>query len=125
MKKVISIMAAVICIIACNKTELSNGGNSLSALATIGNSTKTDYTDDGVGSGMKVEWAESESFKAYYSSSNYLTFNKNGETTFEAMDVPDDVRLVLYMPIGYPIENAPALQLHYDSKNIEDVVSYL
>ena len=91
MKKVISIMAAVICIIACNKTELSNGGNSLSALATIGNSTKTDYTDDGVGFGMKVEWAESESFKAYYSSSNYLTFNKNGETTFEAMDVPDGV----------------------------------
>ena len=43
----------------------------------------------------------------------------------KAMDVPDDVRLVLYMPIGYPIENAPALQLHYDSKNIEDVVSYL
>lgn len=91
MKKVISILTTAICVMACNKAEVPSVGNTLSAVASINTQTKTVFTDNGVGSGMKVKWAESESFKAYYSNSEYLTFNKKGETTFDATDVPDGV----------------------------------
>ena len=91
MKKSISILAGILCLMACNKVEGPSNSNTLSAVASIDTQTKTAYTDNGVGSGMKVDWAESESFKAYYSNSEYLTFNKKGETTFDATDVPDGV----------------------------------
>ena len=93
MKKTVSILAGVLCLMACNKVEDPSNNNTLSAVASIDTQTKTKtiYSDAGVGSGMKVDWAESESFKAYYSNSKYLTFNKKGETTFDATDVPDGV----------------------------------
>ena len=91
MKKIVSIMAGVLCLMACNKVENPSNSNNLSAVASIDTQTKTVYTDNGAGNGMKVDWAESESFKAYYSNSDYLTFNKKGETTFDATDVPDGV----------------------------------
>lgn len=91
MKKVISILTTAICVMACNKAEVPSVGNTLSAVASINTQTKTVFKDNGVGSGMEVKWAESESFKAYYSNSEYLTFNKKGETTFDATDVPDGV----------------------------------
>ena len=91
MKKTVSILAGVLCLMACNKVEEPSNNNTLSAVASIDTQTKTAYTDNGVGNGMKVNWAESESFKAYYSSSDYLTFNKKGETTFDATNVPDGV----------------------------------
>ena len=84
-------MAGVLCLMACNKVENPSNSNNLSAVASIDTQTKTVYTDNGAGNGMKVDWAESESFKAYYTNSDYLTFNKKGETTFDATDVPDGV----------------------------------
>ena len=71
-------MAGVLCLMACNKVENPSNSNNLSAVASIDTQTKTVYTDNGAGNGMKVDWAESESFKAYYSNSDYLTFNKKG-----------------------------------------------
>ena len=65
MKKTVIILAAVFCLMACNKVEGPSNNNTLSAVATIDTQTKTAYTDNGAGNGMKVDWAEYESLKSY------------------------------------------------------------
>ena len=90
MKRAISILTTVICIMACNKAEVPGGGNQLSAVATIDTQTKTVYTDDGVNAGMKVEWADADSFTAYYEGTKTLTFTKSeAGNTFSATVVPE------------------------------------
>ena len=92
MKKTVIILAAVFCLMACNKVEGPSNNNTLSAVATIDTQTKTAYTDNGVGAGMKVDWAESDSFTAYYNGTSTLTFSKNeAGSTFSAVNVPDGV----------------------------------
>lgn len=77
---------------ACNKVEDPSNNNTLSAVATIDTQTKTAYTDNGVGNGMKVDWAESDSFTAYYNGTSTLTFSKSAAgSTFSAENVPDGV----------------------------------
>ena len=90
MKRAISILTTVICIMACNKAEVPGGGNQLSAVATIDTQTKTVYTDNGVNAGMKVEWADADSFTAYYEGTKTLTFTKSeAGNTFSATVVPE------------------------------------
>ena len=92
MKKTVSILAGVLCLMACNKVEDPSNNNTLSAVATIDTQTKTAYTDNGVGNGMKVDWAESDSFTAYYNGTSTLTFSKSAAgSTFSAENVPDGV----------------------------------
>lgn len=77
---------------ACNKVEGTSNNNTLSAVATIDTQTKTAYTDNGVGAGMKVDWAESDSFTAYYNGTSTLTFSKSeAGSTFSAVNVPEGV----------------------------------
>ena len=92
MKKIVSIMAGVLCLMACNKVEEPSNSNTLSAVASIDTQTKTAYTDNGVGKGLEVYWAESDSFTAYYNGTSTLTFSKNeARSTFSAVNVPDGV----------------------------------
>ena len=92
MKKIVSIMAGVLCLMACNKAENPSNNNTLSAVASIDTQTKTVYTDNGAGNGMKVDWAESDSFTAYYNGTSTLTFSKSAAgSTFSAVDVPEGV----------------------------------
>ncbi|MGN0189282.1 MAG: hypothetical protein ACI395_07185 [Candidatus Cryptobacteroides sp.] len=92
MKKTVSILAGVLCLMACNKVEGPSNNNTLSAVATIDTQTKTAYTDNGVGNGMKVDWADADSFTAYYNGTNTLTFSKSeAGSTFSAENVPDGV----------------------------------
>ncbi len=92
MKKTVSILAGVLCLMACNKVEEPSNNNTLSAVATIDTQTKTAYEDYGTGNGMKVDWAESDSFTAYYNGTSTLTFSKNeAGSTFSAVNVPDGV----------------------------------
>ena len=92
MKKIVSIMAGVLCLMACNKVENPSNSNNLSAVASIDTQTKTVYTDNGAGNGMKVDWAESDSFTAYYNGTSTLTFSKSvAGNTFSAENVPDGV----------------------------------
>ena len=92
MKKIVSIMAGVLCLMACNKVEEPSNSNTLSAVASIDTQTKTAYTDNGVGKGLEVYWAESDSFTAYYNGTSTLTFSKNeAGSTFSAVNVPDGV----------------------------------
>ena len=85
-------MAGVLCLMACNKVEGPSNNNTLSAVATIDTQTKTAYTDNGVGAGMKVDWAESDSFTAYYNGTSTLTFSKSeAGSTFSAVNVPEGV----------------------------------
>ena len=92
MKKTVSILAGVLCLMACNKVEDPSNNNTLSAVASIDMQTKTAYTDNGAGNGMKVDWAESDSFTAYYNGTSTLTFSKNkAGSTFSAVNVPDGV----------------------------------
>ena len=92
MKKIVSIMAGVLCLMACNKVENPSNSNNLSAVASIDTQTKTAYTDNGVGNGLKVDWAESDSFTAYYNGTSTLTFSKSeAGSTFSAVNVPEGV----------------------------------
>ena len=92
MKKTVSILAGVLCLMACNKVEEPSNSNTLSAVASIDTQTKTAYTDNGVGNGLEVYWAESDSFTAYYNGTSTLTFSKNkAGSTFSAVNVPDGV----------------------------------
>ena len=92
MKKTVSILAGVLCLMACNKVEEPSNSNTLSAVASIDTQTKTAYTDNGVGKGLEVYWAESDSFTAYYNGTSTLTFSKNeAGSTFSAVNVPDGV----------------------------------
>ena len=85
-------MAGVLCLMACNKVENPSNSNNLSAVASIDTQTKTIYTDDGVGKGMEVDWAESDSFTAYYNGTSTLTFSKSvARNTFSAENVPEGV----------------------------------
>ena len=85
-------MAGVLCLMACNKVENPSNSNNLSAVASIDTQTKTAYTDNGVGNGLKVDWAKSDSFTAYYNGTSTLTFSKNeAGSTFSAVNVPDGV----------------------------------
>ena len=89
------IMAAVLCLAACSKSETAavSEHHSLSADAKIESGTKTLYTDGGVGAGVKVDWAATESFKAYYEgASEPLVFSKSAVgTMFSAEKVPAGV----------------------------------
>ena len=92
MKKTISILTGVLCLMACNKVEEPSSNNTLSVVASIDTQTKTIYTDDGVGNGMKVDWAKSDSFTAYYNGTSTLTFSKSvAGNTFSAENVPEGV----------------------------------
>lgn len=93
MKKFI-LMAAVLPLLlaSCEKEATVN---TLTATATVAgdNETKTTYTDNGTAatSALKVKWSDAESFKAYYSSTEYVTFSKTSGNTFTAADVPAGV----------------------------------
>lgn len=77
---------------ACNKVEGPSNNNTLSAVASIDTQTKTAYTDNGVRNGLKVDWAESDSFTAYYNGTSTLTFSKTeAGSTFSAENVPEGV----------------------------------
>ena len=92
MKKTVLILAGMLCLMACNKVEGPSNKKSLSAVATIDTQTKTIYSDAGVGNGMKVDWADAESFTAYYNGTSTLTFSKNAAgSTFSAVNVPEGV----------------------------------
>lgn len=92
MKKTVSILAGALCLMACNKVEGPSNSNTLSAVASIDTRTKTAYTDNGAGNGMKVDWAESDGFTAYYNGTNTLTFNKSeAGSTFSAVNEPEGV----------------------------------
>ncbi|MDY5319954.1 MAG: hypothetical protein SPG81_07135, partial [Candidatus Egerieousia sp.] len=81
-----------LCLMACNKVENPSNSNNLSAVASIDTQTKTVYTDNGAGNGMKVDWAESDSFTAYYNGTSTLTFSKSkAGSTFSAVNVPEGV----------------------------------
>lgn len=71
---------------ACEK---ETGTNQLSATAVITNETetKTTYSDPGSEGALKVGWSDNDSFKAYYSSSEYVTFTRSSGNTFTAADV--------------------------------------
>lgn len=89
------IIITMLCLAACSKSETAavSEHHSLSADAKIESGTKTIYTDEGVGSGVKVDWAEAESFKAYYEgASEPLVFSKSAVgTKFSAEEVPSGV----------------------------------
>lgn len=96
MKKTISFIAVAAAVVfsSCSKSETpSSTLHTLSADAMIENGTKTVYSDNGAGAGMKVDWAESESFAAYYDGSTEpITFSKSeAGTAFSATDVPEGV----------------------------------
>ena len=61
MKKTVSILAGVLCLMACNKVEGPSNNNTLSAVATIDTQTKTAYTDNGLGAGLTDDWAAYDS----------------------------------------------------------------
>lgn len=92
MKKTVSILAGVLCLMACNKIEGPSNSNTLSAVASIDTQTKTAYTDNGAGNGMKVDWAEYDGFTAYYNGTNNLSFSKSeAGSIFSAVNVPEGV----------------------------------
>lgn len=77
---------------ACNKIEGPSNSNTLSAVASIDTQTKTAYTDNGAGNGMKVDWAEFDGFTAYYNGTNNLSFSKSeAGSIFSAVNVPEGV----------------------------------
>lgn len=81
---------AAMSLAACSKSVET--GN-LIANAVIGDNTRTVYTENGPGSGIKVNWADAESFKAYHAeSSEPVVFRKNtAGSIFSAEDVPAGV----------------------------------
>lgn len=84
-------MAAILPILftACEKEATVN---ILTATATVAGSseTKTAYTDNGkdAQSALRVSWNDSETFKAYYTNTEYITFRKSNGNTFTATEVP-------------------------------------
>ncbi|MCQ2069502.1 MAG: fimbrillin family protein [Bacteroidaceae bacterium] len=97
MKQYISIFAAGVTVllsaVSCNKESISSV-NTLSATASISecSGTKCTYTDLGSGNALKVDWASSESFKAYFTGgSSPLVFSKKNSGSFVATDVPEGV----------------------------------
>lgn len=94
MKKVIyTILAgAALCAAASCSKENIHSVNTLTATATIDESkeTKTVNTDLGAKAGIKVDWAQNESFKAYYAGGD-LNFTKENGGDFVATDVPSGV----------------------------------
>lgn len=93
MNKTLLLLTAAICISACNTTDTTNSSRTLSAEATIDPRSKTSYSDSGAGAGIKVDWADEESFRAFYGgTTSYITFNKSeAGITFSAESVPDGV----------------------------------
>ena len=93
MKRIVFLLATALSLTACDKSEIPVANGSLSAKATIDVRTKVDYTDNGAGKGVKVDWSETESFKAYYEgSSEPLIFSKSeAGTSFIAKNVPAEV----------------------------------
>ena len=92
MKKSIILASMLIFLFpACEKETVQT----LIATATLDgeNATKTSYSDNGTDSqsALKVSWGDSETFNAYYSSSEYVTFCKSNGNTFTADNVPDGV----------------------------------
>ncbi len=93
MKKII-MMAAILPVLftACEKEATVN---TLTATATVAGSseTKTTYTDNGKDeqSALRVSWNDSETFKAYYTNTEYVTFSKTSGNTFTATEVPAGV----------------------------------
>ena len=45
--------------------------------------------------------------------------------TIEAFNIPDDERLVLIMPLGYPSINSVPAENHFKEKALEETVKYL
>lgn len=95
MKKFITMAALLpMLFVACEKETITSS-NSLTATATFDgqSETKTSYTDNGTDaqSALIVNWSDAESFKAYYSSTEYVTFSKTSGNTFTAEDVPAGV----------------------------------
>lgn len=88
-------MAVAVSIAACNKSEIVNGVHGLSAVATFDSQTKTTYADGGSNAAMKVNWADADSFKAYYNGySEFLVFSKNmAGDIFAAVNVPEGVTI--------------------------------
>ena len=93
MKRIVLLLASALSLTACDKSEIPVANGSLSANATIDVKTKVDYTDYGAGKGVKVDWSDTESFKAYYEgSSEPLIFSKSkAGTSFIAKNVPAGV----------------------------------
>ena len=94
MKRIVFLLASALSLTACDKSEIPVANGSLSAKATIDVRTKVDYTDYGAGKGVKVDWSETESFKAYYGEdlNDSLIFSKSeAGTSFIAKNVPAGV----------------------------------
>ena len=46
----------------------------------------------------------------------------NADEVASALDLPKDVRVTAMLPIGYPSEDAEPLNLHFESRTLEDTV---
>ena len=94
MKRIVFLLATALSLTACDKSEIPVANGSLSAKATIDVRTKVDYTDNGAEKGVKVDWSDTESFKAYYGEdlNDSLIFSKSeAGTSFIAKNVPAGV----------------------------------
>ena len=94
MKRIVFLLATALSLTACDKSEIPVANGSLSAKATIDVRTKVDYTDNGAEKGVKVDWSDTESFKAYYGEdlNDSLIFSKSeAGTSFIAKNVPAEV----------------------------------
>lgn len=135
MKKTISFIAvaAVVVFSSCSKSETQISAlNTLSADAQIENGTKTVYSDNGAGAGMKVDWAESESFLAYHEgSSEPVTFSKSeAGTKFSATDVPEGITANTQFKGLYgsaaTLNSAGKISVDFSAQNgtLENIASY-
>ena len=49
----------------------------------------------------------------------------NDEEVRSTLNLPSNIRVTALMPIGYPSENSKPIQMHFDSRKIEDIVEEL
>ncbi len=49
----------------------------------------------------------------------------NADDVARALDLPADVRVTAMLPLGYPSANAQPLDLHFESRTIDDTVTEL
>ena len=135
MKKTISFIAAAAAILfsSCSKSETPiSAPHTLSADALIENGTKTVYSDNGAGAGLKVDWAESESFAAYYEGSTEpISFSKSeAGTAFSATDVPEGVTASTQFKGLYgsaaTLNSAGKISVDFSKQNgtLENIASY-
>lgn len=135
MKKTISFIAVAAAVVfsSCSKSETpASSLHKLSADAQIETGTKTVYSDNGAGAGMKVDWAESESFLAYHEgSSEPISFSKSAAgTKFSATDVPEGITASTPFKGLYgsaaALNSAGKISVDFSAQNgtLENIASY-